>query len=163
MRIAIRFTLRALLVLGGLVGGLAAVGVAQQGTVAGRVTDQASGQPLAGARVTIVGTALVTQTNADGRYTLTRVPEGQATVRVSAVGYGAVSRALSVNPSETAIVDLALGLAPYSLEELVVTSTGDQAKKEIGNAITRIDAPKEVEKGTIQNVTDLINAHAAGV
>ena len=53
MRLAIRSTLRALLVLGGLVAGVGAVARAQQGTVAGRVTDQASGQPLVGARITI--------------------------------------------------------------------------------------------------------------
>ena len=162
MRFVIRPTVRALLVLGGVLA-VGSVARAQQGTVAGRVTDQANGQPLVGARVTIVGTALVTQTNAEGRYALLRVPEGQATVRVSAVGYGAVSRVVSVSPGETVSADLALALAPFSLEELVVTSTGDQAKKEVGNAITRIDAPKEVEKGTIQSLTDLFNAHAAGV
>ncbi len=70
MRIAIRSTLRALLSLCGLVVGANAVSWAQQGTVAGRVTDQATGQPIPGARVAIVGTALVAQTNAEGRYTL---------------------------------------------------------------------------------------------
>src|SRR3989475_8041784 len=43
--------------LGGLVGGVGAVAGAQQGTVAGRVTDQANGQPLVGARVTVMGTS----------------------------------------------------------------------------------------------------------
>ena len=82
MRFSIRSTLRAVLVLGGLVGGVGAVAGAQQGTVAGRVTDQANGQPLVGARVTIMGTSLIAQTNAEGRYTLSRVPGGQVTVRV---------------------------------------------------------------------------------
>src|SRR5882762_4185226 len=96
MRLAIRATLRAFLVLGGLVGGISAVAQAQQGTVAGRVTDQASGQPLAGARVTITGTSLIAQSNADGRYALARVPGGPVTVRASAVGYGSASRTLTV-------------------------------------------------------------------
>src|SRR5437867_355393 len=92
MRFAIRSTLRAFLVLGGLVGGVSAVARAQQGTVAGRVTDQANGQPLVGARVTVMGTSLIAQTNAEGRFTLSRVPGGQITVRASAVAYGAPSR-----------------------------------------------------------------------
>jgi len=163
MRIAFRPPLRACLVLCGLVGGAGAVGRAQQGTIAGRVTDQASGQPLVGARVTVMGTSLIAQTNADGRYTLSRVPGGQVTVRASAVGFGAASRVVTVNPGETAVADFVLALAPYSLDEVVVTSTGDQAKKEVGNTIARIDAPKEVEKGTIQTLTDLLAAHAAGV
>ncbi len=109
MRIFIRSTLRAVLVLGGLIDGVGAVAGAQQGTVAGRVTDQANGQPLVGARVTIMGTSLIAQTNAEGRYTLPRVPGGQLTVRATAVGFGAASRAVTVNPGETAAVDLALG------------------------------------------------------
>jgi hypothetical protein len=156
MRLAIGATLRAFLVLGGLVGGISAVAQAQQGTVAGRVTDQASGQPLVGARVTVMGTSLIAQTSADGRYTLSRVPGGQLTVRASAVGFGAASRVVTVNPGETAVVDLVLALSPYSLDEVRVTATGDQAKREVGNAISRIDAPKEVEKGNIQTLTDLL-------
>jgi len=163
MRFAIRSTLRATLVLGGLVGGVSAVAWAQQGTVAGRVTDQVNGQPLVGARVTVLGTSLIAQTNADGRYTLSRVPGGQITVRASAVGFGAASRVVTVNPGETAAVDLALGLSPYSLDEVVVTSTGDQAKREVGNSIARIDAAKLVETAPITNVTDLLIAKAAGV
>src|SRR5438034_679005 len=162
MRLSIRSTLRAVLVLGGLVGGVGAVAGAQQGTVAGRVTDQANGQPLVGARVTIMGTSLIAQTNAEGRYTLPRVPGGQLTVRATAVGFGAGSRVVSVNPGETAVVDLALALSPYSVDEVVITATGDQAKKEVGNSIARIDASKLVETAPITNVTDLLIAKAAG-
>ena len=52
---------------------------AQQGTVAGRVTDRLSGTPLVAARIQIVGTSLIASTNADGRYRVTSVPTGQAT------------------------------------------------------------------------------------
>ncbi len=163
MHFAIRSTLRAALVLGGLVGGVSAVALAQQGTVAGRVTDQANGQPLVGARVTVPGTSLIAQTNVEGRYSLSRVPGGQVTVRASAVGFGAASRVVTVNPGETAVVDLALALSPYSLDEVVITSTGDQAKREVGNSIARIDVAKLVETAPITNVTDLLIAKAAGV
>jgi len=163
MRIAVRSPLRALLVLAGLVGAVTRAGRAQQGTITGRVTDQANGQPLVGARVTIVGTSLVTQTNAEGRYALSSVPGGQVTLRASAVGFGAASRAVTVSAGGAAVVDLALALAPYSLDEVVVTSTGVQAKRELGNSIAQIDAAKLVETAPITNVTDLLVAKAAGV
>src|SRR3989442_13214104 len=105
MRFFIRSTLRAFLVLCGLAG-VSAVAGAQQGTVAGRVTDQANGQPLVGARVTIMGTSLIAQTNAEGRYTLSRVPGGQVTVRVSAAGSAAASRTLTVAAGETPSADV---------------------------------------------------------
>src|SRR5438034_3598500 len=160
MRVALRSQLVALFLLG---GAGTAVLAAQQGTIAGRVTDQANGQPLVGVRVVLLGTSLIAQTNVDGRYTVSRVPPGQATVRASAVGFGAATRVVTVNPGETATVDLALALAPYSLDEVVVTPTGDQAKREVGTSIARIDAAKLVETAPITNVTDLLIAKAAGV
>src|SRR3989449_10970223 len=163
MRIAIRSPLRAFLVLGGRVGGVSAVARAQQGTVAGRVTDQASGQPLVGARVSIVGTSLVTSSRAEGRYQILNVPAGQVTVRATLIGYAAASRSTTVGAGETATADLMLLLSPYSLDEVVVTATGEQAKKQIGNVINTIRADTLVMNRPIDNMNDLINAKAPGV
>src|SRR3989454_781762 len=163
MRIAIRSPLRAFLVLGGLAGGVSAVGRAQQGTVAGRVTDQASGQPLVGARVTIVGTSLVASSRAEGRYQIANVPAGQVTVRATLIGYAAASRTTTVVAGKTATADLMLVLSPYSLDEVVVTATGEQAKKQIGNVINTIRADTLVMTRPIDNMNDLINAKAPGV
>ena len=90
-----RRTCLALLGLGALVGGVAASARAQQGSIAGQVTDQATGHPLAGARITIQGTALVTSSNAEGRYTLRNVPAGAITVRATFIGYAAATRGLT--------------------------------------------------------------------
>src|SRR5436309_3941165 len=163
MHMVYRHSLCTLLTLAGLTGGVSAVAWAQQGTLAGRVTDQANGQPLAGARVVLVGTSLIAGTNADGRFTVPGVPEGRATVRASAVGYAAATRVVTVTAGETAAVDLALALAPYSLDEVVVTSTTEEAKRQVGSSIARIDAAKLVETAPITNVTDLLIAKAAGV
>src|SRR2546426_270446 len=163
MRIAIRSPLRAFLVLGGLAGGVSAVGRAQQGTVAGRVTDQASGQPLVGARVTIVGTSLVASSRAEGRYQIANVPAGQVTVRATLIGYAAASRTTTVVAGETATADLMLVLSPYSLDEVVVTATGEQSKKQVGNVINTIRAESLVATRPIANMNDLINAKAPGV
>src|SRR5438477_2203498 len=157
-----RDTVRFWLALGGLLG-LTAVAQAQQANVTGRVTDQASGHPLGGARVTIVGTSLVAQTTADGHYTLSRVPGGSCTVRASAVGYATASRTLTVAAGETATADLALGLSAYSLDAVVITSTGEQAKKEVGNSIASIRADSLVATRPITNMNDLLVAKVAGV
>jgi TonB-linked SusC/RagA family outer membrane protein len=136
---------------------------AQQGTVAGRVTDQASGQPLVGARVSAVGTVLVTQTNADGRYVLTRVKAGEATMRVSAIGYGATTRAVTVTAGEIVVQDVALTLQPFSLDEVVVTATGEQPKREVANAVSTVTADSLVSNGPIANMNDLLGSRTPGV
>ena len=163
MRFSLRYTLRALLALGALVAGVGAVAPAQHSIVTGRVTDQGSGQPVAGARISVVGTSLIAQTNAEGRYTLSRVPGGAITVRASALGYATASRTLTVAGGETASADLALMLSPFSLDEVVVTSTGEQAKKEVGNAIASIRADSLVLTRPVTNMNDLLVAKVAGV
>src|SRR2546430_3578978 len=135
MRFAIRFTLRAFLVLGGLVGGVSAVARAQQGTVAGRVTDQANGQPLVGARVTVMGTSLVTIARAEGRYQIANVPAGQVTVRATLIGYAAASRSTTVGAGEKATARLTLLLSPHSPREIAGTGTRGRGQKQIRNVI----------------------------
>src|SRR5438093_7095501 len=149
-----RHTLVAIIAVAALWGGAATAARAQQGTVAGQVTDQATGTPLAGARVTVQGTDLVTSSNAEGRYTLRNVPAGAVTVRATFIGYAAASRALTVNSGETATADLALKLTPYTLDAVVSTASGDQTRKESPNAISTIGADKLVETRPITNMND---------
>src|SRR5262245_18972166 len=145
------------------IGARAAPLVAQQGTISGQVTDQVSSQPIAGARVIVVGTALTVQTNADGRYRLADVRPGQVTVRVSAIGYGSVNRPFTLGAGEDHVEDVALTLQPYSLDQVIVTATGEQAKREVGNVINRIQVDSLVDTRPISNMNDLLGAHAPGV
>lgn len=59
---------------------------AQTGKVDGNVRD-ASGTPLAGVRVTVVGTAFTTTTTAQGYYFFNSVPAGVISVRAQYIGY----------------------------------------------------------------------------
>lgn len=155
------FTLGVLLFIA--TGARAAPLVAQQGTISGQVTDQVSSQPIAGARVILVGTTLTAQTNAEGRYRLGDVRPGQVTLRVSAIGHGSVNRPVTLAPGEDRVEDVALSVEPYSLDEIIVTATGDQAKREVGNVINRIQVDSLVDTRPISNMNDLLGAHAPGV
>src|SRR5688500_20137666 len=93
---------------------------AQTGTVGGTVTDQATNQPVVAARVAVVGTTLVTQSNAQGRYVLANVRPGQVTLKVTAIGYGASSRPVRIEAGGVAAEDCALTLPQYSRDERMV-------------------------------------------
>ena len=66
---------------------LAATNAAGQGTITGRVSAQASGDPLTETRVVVIGTNLFGVTGADGRYTIRSVPAGTFDVRVLRFGF----------------------------------------------------------------------------
>src|SRR3989442_4420375 len=99
-----------------LLVGTVPVAAAQQGAVGGVVTDQTSGNPIGAARVAAVGTAVFAQTNATGRYMLSGLSPGQVTLRVSAIGYGASTRVVTVAGCQTATQGFAVTSPPHVLE-----------------------------------------------
>ena len=155
------FPRRTALVLGLLAGSAGLL--AAQGTVVGRVTDQANGSALVGARIVAVGTSPTTLTNADGRYRLTGVPAGTAQIRASQIGYASSTKPVAVTAGAEATENFTLVLTPYSLDEVVVTATGDQAKREVGNAVSTVDVASLVQTAPIANMNDLLAARAPGV
>jgi len=60
---------------------------AQQATIAGTVTAEATGRPVPGVRVTAEGTRAAAQTDSAGRYTLTGLSGGTYTLTAQSAGY----------------------------------------------------------------------------
>ena len=58
----------------------------QLGSITGRVTDAASGQPIVAVQVAVVGTNIGAQTNSDGQYTIRGALVGAVEVRALRVG-----------------------------------------------------------------------------
>ena len=136
---------------------------AQQAIVSGRVTAQGSSEPLAEARVLVVGTSIVASTNAEGRYTLRGVPTGTAEIRFLRVGYAEQKRAVTVAAGATVTLDVVLVPAVVRLQEVVTTATGAQRRVELGNAVSTVDASKIVAEAPIKSMGDLLVAKAPGV
>src|SRR2546425_12717973 len=78
---------------------------AQQGTVAGQVTDKSNQQPVPGASVLIVGTSLQGRTSREGRYAITNVPAGKYSVQVRLIGDATASNPIGVTAGRTVTAD----------------------------------------------------------
>src|SRR6266849_2511107 len=136
---------------------------AQQGELTGRVTDKASGQSLAGAQLSIVGTTLRALTGQDGRYRFASVPAGSQTVRVSYIGYGTVTQPVSVSAGGSADLNFAITAVPIGLDAVVVTATGDQAVREQGTVAHNVDLRDRTGKAATSNLSDALNSTVPGV
>jgi TonB-linked SusC/RagA family outer membrane protein len=149
--------------LGTLAAGSIAAQTPQSGTITGRVTDAANGQPVAAAQVNIVGTNIGTQANTDGQFTLRGVNAGTVEIRVLRVGYAETKRTLTVAAGQTVTANVQMRTVITTLAPVVTTATGEQRRVEVGNAIAQVDAAKVIETEAVSNVGDLLTARAPGV
>jgi TonB-linked SusC/RagA family outer membrane protein len=158
-----RWTLRAGWWLSALALATVSLAEAQQSSLVGVVTDEATGQPLVAARVQLVGPNRIEATNQEGRYRFRNVAPGSYPVRVLRLGYRPATDSANVAPGEEVTLDFALTAAPVQLDEIVTTATGEQRKLEVANAVATIDVVRVVEESPIAEFGNLLSGRAAGV
>lgn len=142
-----------------------AVPVAAQqatGTVTGTVTENAGARPVSGAQVYIPATRQGTQTDDAGAFTLRNVPTGAVTLRVQMIGFEPVERRVAVTAGGTVTVAVTMTRTAVAITGVVVTATGEERKKAIGNAITTIDTTQVVRQAAV-NTQQLLAGSTAGV
>lgn len=128
-----------------------------QGTISGKVTDT-NGDAIIGANVFLTGTSMGAATDLNGNYTIENVPEGDYTVKASAVGYKAEESSVTVVDGLIATLNFTLEEDILNLSEVVVTGTQNpKTKLESSVAITTLDA-KGIEKKAPRNTADLLKA-----
>jgi TonB-dependent starch-binding outer membrane protein SusC len=132
------------------------------GTVSGRVTDADNGQSIVAAQLSIDGTTLGRATGEDGRYVIAGVPVGTHTLVVRRIGYVRQTRSIVVSNGGTVTADFALLKSSVSLAGVVVTATGEERKKEVGNAITTVGSDDFV-RGAVANTQQILQGRSTGV
>lgn len=132
-----------------------------QGSVSGTVVDAATKQPIAGAQVTVETTTLGTVTTTDGHFRINNFPAGEHTLVARRIGYASQSR--TATAGDTAVA-FALTARALNLDQVVVTGTAaGQQKREIGNAVTQIDASTITKYAPVASFQDLLQGRAPNV
>ncbi len=162
MRVGIRPGWSASLMLG-LLASVSHLAQAQEGSIAGRVIDAATGDPLENAQVILVGPNRIEDTNREGRYVFRGVPPGAHQVRVVRVGYRPETGTATVPQGETVALEFTLTPSPVQLDEIVTTATGQQSRLEIGNSVSTIAASQVAEEAPITEFGNILTGRAAGV
>ncbi|MCH5309510.1 MAG: TonB-dependent receptor [Prevotella sp.] len=149
-QVNIQFPLRMLALMVGLI---LSVGAFAQIDVKGHVKD-ATGEPIIGATVRVVGTQTATITDFDGNFML-RADEG-ATINITYVGY------LPANVAAAPNVTVTLQDDSQVLENVVVIGYGRAKKSDLTGSVTAIK-PDEMNHGMITSAQDMIQGKIAGV
>ncbi|MCL5021484.1 MAG: TonB-dependent receptor, partial [Bacteroidetes bacterium] len=111
------------------------------GKIAGTITDKASGEPLPGANIVVVGTMLGASTDVNGQYTILEVPPGTYRLQVSFIGYRKTFvEDTRVYIDQTARVDVALESEAVQASEVVVLAERRLIKPDVATSVIAISA-----------------------
>ena len=100
----------------GLIFGLGSL--TAQSTITGTVTSE-EGTPLEYAQIYLLGTTKGTTTDRDGKYMLTRVPDGEYTLEIIYIGYADFNSEISINGADV-VVDAQLINRVEQLQEVEI-------------------------------------------
>ena len=127
-----------------------------RGKISGKVTDSATGEPLPGVNVVIVGTTLGTSTDVEGDYFIANLEVGTHDLRASFVGFNpVVVEGVRVRANQTTEINIALDEEVLQGEEVVVTAQRPLVEKDNTTSVTRLDV-SEVQGLPTTEFTDVL-------
>ncbi len=134
---------------------------AQGNSISGIVVGAGSSNPIPAAQVQVAGTTIGTTTDASGRFRLGGLTGSSVTLEIRRIGFRPVRQTVTVGVTD---IRIAMSEQSVALDEVVITGTaGGQAKRELGNAVTSINAGQVSDRGTTNTVAQMLNARAPGV
>ncbi|HUH34178.1 MAG TPA: TonB-dependent receptor plug domain-containing protein, partial [Daejeonella sp.] len=131
-------------------------GFAQNRTVNGKVTALSDELPLPGVSVTVKGSSIGTQTDAEGLFQLT-VPSTSSTLVFKYIGY----KSLEV-PIASGTMNVVMEEDQKQLSEVVVVGYGTQVRRELTGSIAKVTS-KEFEDTSLTSFQSAMQGRAAGV
>lgn len=130
------------------------------GKVTGTVTDKATGEPLIGVNIIIVGTSLGAATDVDGRYTILEVPPGNYQVQITYIGYRKIIvDNVRVFIDQTSRVDVTLESEAIQVGELVIVAERHIIKPDVATSVVSVSA-NEIKELPVSSVSGVMGLQA---
>jgi len=133
------------------------------GGLAGTVTDRKTTRPVPHAEVVLDDSVSAVRTDETGRYRFPVVTAGAHRITVRAIGFSRQSRMVTVADNATVTADFALAATVNTLDQVVVTATGQQRIRELGHVVTQLNVDSLVQAAPITNMTELLQSRVPGL
>lgn len=135
---------------------ISAINAHETGEIKGRVVSDI-GTAMNDVNITVQGTDKGTNSNINGRYSLTDVPAGYFILKVSAVGYQTTTKRVKVQASKTTVVDITLYQTPLELSEIVIKGDGFKKRNRSETVTTvMLSTIKELHLSSPLDVLNLV-------
>ncbi|NQV53535.1 MAG: TonB-dependent receptor [Flavobacteriales bacterium] len=118
---------------------------AQTGTIRGFVYDKESGEPLIFINVFLKGTQIGGSTDVNGYYSITKIPTGDYTLTIQAMGYETVEEAVSLKSGQILNRKLYTASQAKTLATFDVSADKIESQNEVKMSVQKI-TPKEIDK-----------------
>ncbi len=118
---------------------------AAQGTIRGFVKDSETGQPVIFILVGLEGTAYGTQTDENGFYSLTKIPEGTYTLVINEFGFKEVKEQIAVTKDKVIARNYLLEKDDVILKEIEITDKGSAQKNNVNISVESMRA-KDIKR-----------------
>ncbi len=130
------------------------------GKIAGKVTDQKTGEPLPFVNITLEGTNYGAATDLDGEFVILNLPPGRYNVKAQAIGYQAqIVQNIQVSIDLTTRVDFALSETVVELEAVIVEGKSDVLKKDITSSQSLISS-EQISQLPVAEFDDILQLQA---
>lgn len=132
---------------------------AQSATLEGRVLDEATKQPLPGANVFLMGTAIGASTDLNGGYRLIQVKPGTYSIRFSYLGYKNQVKKVNLEPGGVTHLNAYLVAEAITGDTVVIMAQARGQTQAINEQLSASSITNVVSAARIQELPD---ANAAG-
>ncbi|MEW5800217.1 MAG: TonB-dependent receptor [Bacteroidota bacterium] len=129
-----------------------------QGLLQGVVSDSTSSEPLVGANIHLLGTAIGGVTDLEGKYRITNVPAGSYFVRLSYLGYIAKVIPLVLHEDQTHTINVSLIPDVIEGNEVIITA---QARGQVAAINQQLTSNTIINVVSEEKIKELPDANAA--
>ncbi|MFZ1729461.1 MAG: TonB-dependent receptor [Bacteroidota bacterium] len=137
-----------------------AAAMAQNGKIAGKVTDRETGEPLIGANVMIDGSDRGAASNINGEFVILNVPIGKVSLVASYIGYQQITlRDLNIRSNETTSADFQLPSESFKVGEVEIIAEKPMVDKNVTNSKSTV-TQEEIENLPVRGVDGIVALQA---
>jgi opacity protein-like surface antigen len=116
-----------------------------QGSVRGFIKDASTGQPLSLILVGLEGTTFGTQTDENGFYSLTKIPDGTYTLLVANIEFKQVRETITVTKDKVISKNFLLEKNDTMLGEVEITADGQEQRNNVNISVETI-RPQDIKR-----------------
>lgn len=121
------------------------VNAQEPATIRGFVYEQKSGEPVMFTNVYLYKTSIGAPTDANGYFSINKVPAGKYTLMVTSMGYDTIRESISVKPGEILTKKLYVKETSIQLQTVNITAEKEQKINEVRTSVVTV-SPKQIYK-----------------